>query len=218
MTRDAFRNRLDQLDRDLQEMGAAVQGLIAGAIDALLQRRVDVAQKVIEGDEVVDRYYAQIEALCLEILMLQQPVAGDLRQVASTLKLITDLERIGDYAVNIAETVSRMGDAPLITQLERIPKMAGIAQTMVQEAMEAFRTGDRSLAEAMIQRDHEVDRLHRESIERLTHLMESDSKNVRQGVQLLLVSRALERIGDHATNLGEWMIYQETGKRADLNQ
>lgn len=215
--RDAFHLQLERLNQELQAMGKLVQEAINGAVTALVVRNVTQAQQVVDGDEAVNAAYARLERLCLELLALQQPMAGDLRRIASTLKVITDLERMADHAVDIALVAIRLGGEPHVKPLVDIPAMAGIVQVMVADALAAFVSKDRNRALAMIERDHEVDRLHRMVIEDLRKLMEKDSDTIAQAIQLLFVSSALERIGDHATNLGEWLIYQETGERAELN-
>lgn len=218
MSRMAFQSQMEEMNRQLLRMSSQVQQAIAAAVDALANRDVDAALRVIDGDKAINVAHAQVEALCLELLVLQQPVAIDARRITSVLKVITDLERMGDHAVNIARSVIRMGGAPLIKPLVDIPAMATLAEQMVADAVNAFISGDKELALAMIAKDHEVDRLHSQLINSLTDLMERHPSTVSQGVQLLFVSHSLERIGDHATNLGEWQIYVQTGSRAELNQ
>lgn len=218
MTRDAFRAQLDELNRELHVMGVLVQQAINGAVTALVTRNVPAAQIVVERDQDVNRAYANIERLCLEMLALQQPLAGDLRRIAATLKVITDLERMADHAVDIAKVVIRLGGQPHVKPLVDIPAMATLAQEMVSDALAAFVQRDAQRALTMIAKDNEVDRLHKTVITDLQALMEKDSRTVAQGIQLLFVSGALERIGDHATNLGEWLLFLETGEKQELNQ
>lgn len=218
MTRNAFQAQLDNMNQQLEGMSRLVQGAIAGAVDALIQGDHAAAQRVVAGDRAVNEAYAEIEHICLELLVLQQPMASDLRRIASTLKVITDLERMGDQAVTIAHAVQRVEGRPSITPLVDIPAMATLAQEMVADAVTAFINGDKQRALAMIEKDHEVDRHHKQVIQRLQELMENDRANVGQGIQLLFISHALERIGDHATNLGEWTIYLVTGELEDMNQ
>lgn len=218
MPRDAFHTQLDALNRELHVMGVLVQQAISGAVTALVTRNVPAAETVVERDQDVNVAYANIERLCLELLALQQPMAGDLRRIAATLKVITDLERIGDHAVDIARVVIRMGGEPHVKPLVDIPAMATLAQEMVADALAAFVNRDKERALAMIAKDNEVDRLHKKVITDLQALMEKDPATIAQSIQLLFVSGALERIGDHATNLGEWLIYLETGEKKELNQ
>jgi phosphate transport system protein len=217
MARDRFHHQMEEMNRQLLRMSAQVQQAIAGAVEALANRDVPAALAVIDGDKAVNAAYAQVEATCLELFVLQQPVAIDARRIASVLKVITDLERMADHAVSIARAVVRMGGAPLIKPLVDIPMMAQIAQGMVDDAVAAYVSGDRERAMAMIQKDHELDKIHARVIQHLTELMAQDSSTVAQGVQLLFVSHSLERIGDHATNLGEWLIYVLTGRHEDMN-
>ncbi len=199
-------------------MGEQVQQAINGAVKALVTRDVAAAQAVVDGDQQINEAYMRIERICLELLALQQPMAGDLRRIASTLKVVTDLERMADHAVNIAEVVVRIGDQEPVKPLVDIPQMASLAQEMVADALGAFLERDENRALAMIEKDHEVDRLHKMVITDLEKLMKENPAAVEQGIQLLFVSHSLERIGDHATNLGEWLIYLLKGKREDLNQ
>lgn len=218
MARDAFRAQLDTLNRELHVMGVLVQQAINGAVTALVTRNVAAAQVVVDRDQDVNLAYANIERLCLELLALQQPLAGDLRRITAILKVITDLERMADHAVDIAKVVIRLGGQAHIKPLVDIPAMATLAQEMVADALGAFVQRDTQRALAMIAKDDEVDRLHKTVILDLQALMEKDSRTVAQGIQLLFVSTALERIGDHATNLGEWLIYLETGEKQELNK
>ncbi len=218
MTRDVFHGQLVEMNRQLLQMGGQVQAQIAAAVAALSDRDVAAGQKVIDGDRRINAAHTEIESVCLGLLVLQQPVASDMRRIASTLKVITDLERMGDHAVSIARSAVRLGGAPLIKPLVDIPAMAQLAQSMVADAVDAFVTGDRQRALAMVDKDHELDRIHSRVIEHLQELMVQDTATVPQGIQLLFVSHSLERIGDHATNLGEWLIYVLTGQREDLNQ
>ncbi|MFZ5817727.1 MAG: phosphate signaling complex protein PhoU [Bacillota bacterium] len=218
MSRSAFQAQLEQMNRQLLEMSARVQKAIAGAVEALANRDLHAAQQVIQGDAEINAAYARVEAICLELLVLQQPVAIDARRITSVLKVITDLERMGDHSVSIAQAVIRMGGAPLIKPLVDIPAMAQLAQGMVADAVSAFVSGDKERALRMIAKDHEVDRLHRQVISHVQELMMADPGKVPQGVQLLFISHSLERIADHATNLGEWLIYVLTGQREELNQ
>jgi len=218
MARDAFHAQLDALNRELQIMGLLVQQAISGAVTALVTRNVPAARVVVERDQDVNAACATIERMCLELIALQQPMAGDLRRITAILKVITDLERMADHAVDIAKVVMRIGGAAPVKPLVDIPAMATLTQEMVAEALGAFVQRDTKRTLAMIARDDEVDRLHKAVITDLTALMEKDSGTVAQGIQLLFVSSALERIGDHATNLGEWLLYLETGEKKELNQ
>lgn len=218
MARSALQGQMEEMNRQLLRMSSQVQHAIAGAIEALINRDVSAALRVIDGDKAINGAYAQVEATCLGLLVLQQPVAIDARRITSVLKVITDLERMGDHAVNIARGVVRMGGAPLIKPLVDIPAMAELAQQMVDDAVNAYISDNRERALQMIDKDHELDKIHAHVIHSLEELMAQNSSTVPQGIQLLFISHSLERIGDHATNLGEWLIYVLTGQREDLNQ
>jgi phosphate transport system protein len=218
MARDAFQVQLEALNRELHVMGALVQKAVSEAVTALTTRNVPAAELIVERDQDVNEAHAKIERMCLEMLALQQPMAGDLRRIAATLKVITDLERMADHAVDIARVVIRLGGDPLVKPLVDIPQMATLAQEMVADALVAFVNREKDQAVAMIAKEAEVDRLHKKVITDLQALMARETSTVAQGIQLLFVSSALERIGDHATNLGEWLIYLETGQRQELNQ
>jgi len=218
MTRESFVAQLDALNRELEQMGSLVQQAVAKSVIALVTRNTQEAQAVITGDEQVNSAYGQIESLCLGLLALQQPMAGDLRRIAATLKVITDLERMADHAVDIAKVAVRLSGQPLAKPLVDIPAMAVLVQSMLNDAIGSFLRGNREQALAMIAKENEVDQLHRQVVEELQRLMKQHPETVDQAVQLLFVSSALERIGDHATNLGEWLIYRQTGERTDLNR
>lgn len=218
MSRNAFHYELDQLMREVRRMGLMVEESIAKAVAALEGLNKDLAREVIENDANINAMTLQIEQSCMSLMALQQPMASDLRQVMATLKIVTDLERIADHSVEIARVVLRIQENDLVKPLVDIPAMAHIAQGMVAEAVSAFVSRDKERALKMIAMDHEVDALYKKVIFDLTDLMSQDASKVSQGVQLLFAGRALERIGDHATNLGEWLIYLATGQRADMNQ
>lgn len=218
MARNAFHYELDQLMREVRRMGLMVEESIAKAVAALQDLNMDLAREVVENDAHINATTLQIEQSCMNLMALQQPMASDLRQVMATTKIVTDLERIADHSVEIARVTLRIQENDLIKPLVDIPEMARIAQQMVAEAVSAFVSRDKERALKMIAMDNEVDALYKKVICDLTDLMSQDASKVTQGVQLLFAGRAVERIGDHATNLGEWLIYLATGQRADLNQ
>ncbi|HLO01592.1 MAG TPA: phosphate signaling complex protein PhoU [Symbiobacteriaceae bacterium] len=218
MSRNAFHYELDQLMREVRRMGLMVEESIAKAVAALEDLNMDLAREVVDNDATINEMNMQIEQSCMHLMALQQPMASDLRQVMATLKIVTDLERIADHSVEIARVTLRIQENDLIKPLVDIPEMARIAQQMVADAVSAFVSRDKERALKMIAMDHEVDALYKKVICDLTDLMSKDPTKVMQGVQLLFAGRAVERIGDHATNLGEWLIYLATGQRAELNQ
>ncbi|OTA41763.1 MAG: phosphate transport system regulatory protein PhoU [Symbiobacterium thermophilum] len=198
-------------------MGQQVSGMVEKAVRSLAQQDAALAQQVIDQDDEIDRMLIAIEMRCLQVMALQQPMARDLRAVGSSLKVVTDLERVADHATDIAEVTLKLAGEPLIKPLIDIPRMADLAQQMVREALEAFVQQDEAAARTMIARDHDMDALYRAVFDELVEMMERDPGVVRQATYLLHVAGWLERIGDHATNLGEWIIYQLTGELNDLN-
>ncbi|MBY6275718.1 phosphate signaling complex protein PhoU [Symbiobacterium thermophilum] len=215
--RSALETQLRDLNRDVLQMGRLVSGMVEKAVRSLAQQDAALAQQVIDQDDEVDRMLIAIEMRCLQVMALQQPMARDLRAVGSSLKVVTDLERVADHATDIAEVTVKLAGEPLIKPLIDIPRMADLAQQMVREALEAFVQQDEAAARTMIARDHDMDALYRAVFDELVEMMERDPGVVRQATYLLHVAGWLERIGDHATNLGEWIIYQLTGELNDLN-
>lgn len=215
--RGSFHQQLEELKLDITRMGTLVEQALAKSVAALKASDVDLARQVVAEDQEVNRLHLEIEERCLQLLALQQPMAKDLRVVGTALKLITDLERMADYGVNIARTTIRMASEPLIKPLVDIPQMVDVTMLMLREALQAFVHEDVTLALRMIERDHEVDHLFKRVFGELESLMMADPANVKQALQLLFVARGLERTADHATNLGEWIIYMVTGERKELN-
>ncbi len=217
MSRESFHSELHQLQQDLLRMGTLVEETIYKAVNSLKDRDVALAREVVAGDDVIDRMETDIEQRCLQLLALQQPLARDLRAIGTALKIITDLERMADHAVDIAKVTLRLEGQPLIKPLVDIPRMAEIARSMLRDSLKAYVNRDVDLAMEMIRRDHEVDHLYNQIFRELLTFMIEDPKTITQATYLIFVAQFLERIGDHATNLGEWILYMVTGERKDLN-
>lgn len=217
MLRQSFRAELQQLDQELIRMGALVEDQIRRAVKSLTERNLTLAHMVIADDDRVDAMEIDIERRCLTLLALQQPLAGDLRIVSTILKIITDLERMADHAADIAEVTVRLGQEPLVKPLVDIPEMARLSSSMVRLALNAYI--HRSLEEAvtMIRLDDDVDHLYSRIFDDLQGLMQNRPETVPQAIHLLFVANYIERVADHATNLGEWVIYMVTGERKELN-
>ena len=196
-------------------MGTLVEKAVQVSVDALRDRDLELARQVIEGDDLVDQLEVELEERCMRLIALQQPLAGDLRTIGTVLKLATDLERVGDYATNIAEIAVRMARAPLIKPPLDIPRMANMAQRMLRESLDAFVHRDVELAEAVCRADDAVDdryaALYEELMGRI--VTGTDAQQVSQAIHLIFAARYLERIADHATNIAERVIYMVTGKR-----
>ncbi|HEY3366692.1 MAG TPA: phosphate signaling complex protein PhoU [Symbiobacteriaceae bacterium] len=215
--RHSFSDQLKHLEQQIIVMGQLVTAAIENATTSLARLDGDLARQVIAGDDEIDRLFIAIEKQAFQLLALQQPMARDLRAIGTGLKLVTDLERIADHAVDIAGVTLKLEGEGLIKPLADIPRMARMAEEMIRKALEAYINRDEDLARAMIEADHEVDHLYRYLFDELLGLMEQDPAKVRQATYLLHVATWLERVGDHATNLGEWTLFLITGEISDLN-
>lgn len=210
--RSTFNQQLQALNALLIEMGTQIEINISLAIEALKTQDKALAKKAIEGDEDINQKEKEIEALCLKLLLQQQPVASDLRLISSALKMITDMERIGDQAADIAEISISLSDKPYIDSLEYIPQMAEAAAKMVTESIEAFVKKDLALVRQVISSDDEVDELFSVIRDKLIALIAADSKNGGQAIDLIMIAKYLERIGDHAVNIAEWVEFSITSR------
>jgi phosphate transport system protein len=215
MTQDLHRHFHDELSHvkvRLLTMSGEAEAALALAVEALLERDGGKAARVIAGDRTIDALEVEIEEKCIELLGLQQPMARDLRMLTAALKIANDLERVGDHAVNIAQSAERLSESRPITPEPEIVEMARLAREMLADALEAFVRSDAAAAREVCLRDDRVDALHR-SVFRilLTHMME-DSHMIGAGMELFLVSRNLERVADLATNIGEDVVFLVEGK------
>ena len=213
MIRHGFDQDLEALRRELLLMGEIVKQATKNAVTALKTKDIALAHSVMSGDDVIDRMQDEIEDKCIAMIARQQPVATDLRILGTGLKITTDLERIGDHAFDIAKIVLEIGDEPLIKPLVDIPRMAELAQAMLQDCLQAYLNLDIALAEKVCRDDDMVDDLFHTVFSDLLTYMMRDPATIRQATQLLFVARYLERISDHSTNVAEWVIYLVTGER-----
>jgi phosphate transport system protein len=215
--RKPFRQLLKELRQDLVEMGEKAGEMIQKALDALVQRSPELAQEVISLDDVVDSLDLAIETKCIELIATQQPMAKDLRVIGTALKIITDVERIGDYAVDIARKAIILAPLPPLKPYEDVPKMAELVQEMLSRSLKAYQNRDVEEAQEVGKMDHEVDRLYNLTFDELIEYMKKSTENVERAAHLLLVARYFERIGDHITNIAERIVYMETGELVQLN-
>jgi phosphate transport system protein len=215
--RHSFHAQMADLQREIVRMGQLVAEMIDNATLSLARQDTDLAARVIQEDDEIDQLLIQIEMKSFQLMALQQPMARDLRALGTGLKLVTDLERMADHATDIARVTLKLAGEPLIKPLVDIPRMAARAQQMTREALDAYVRQDEAAARAMIEMDDEIDGLYRAIFDELVELMQKDPSVVRQATYLLHVAMSLERIGDHATNLGEWTIYLLTGELEELN-
>ncbi len=214
--RTTFSQQLRDLEQQLVKLGAFVEGMLNDAVRALVDQDVPLADEIIRRDDVADAMDIDIESACMRLLALQQPMSKDLRAIATALKVIADLERIGDYSVDIARTARVLAGEPYFKPLEDIPRMAELTSKMVRDVLTAFINRDLRLVRQVCADDDAVDRLWYALLEELMAFMRRDPALVTQGVHLLLVARYLERIADHATNVAERINYMETGKLEQL--
>jgi phosphate transport system protein len=217
VTRRSFHEELAELHGNVLRMGTFVTEAIQKAVQSLARLDAALACEVIGGDDTVDQMMIDIEKRCLELLALQQPMASDLRSIGTALKIVTDLERIADHATDIARVTIRLEGEKLIKPLVDIPYMADLVQKMTKEALEAYVSRDIERVQRMVAMDDEVDAAYKRIFDELLEIMQRDPKTVKQATYLLQVGMFLERVGDHATNLGEWTIYLVTGELRDLN-
>lgn len=210
--REKYMQQLKLLNDLLVQMGQMVEHAIELAIAALNNQDKETAQKVVEYDEEIDEKEREIEQLCLKLLLCQQPVAKDLRFISSALKMITDLERIGDQASDIAEIAIFLADTPYIKELKHIGQMAVETTDMVIESINAYVENDIDEAQRVIAHDDVVDELFVTVKHELIQMINQNVETGEQATDLLMVAKYFERIGDHATNIAQWVIFSVTGK------
>ena len=208
--KNRFDEQVDILNAQMIEMGAMIETTIENACDALQTANLPKAREIMEADSIVDRKEREIESLCLRMLLTRQPVAHDLRVVSSALKMITDMERIGDHAADISEIVTFM-DYSAAMQPEHFGAMSRAAIEMVHRAIDAYVRQDVQLARAVIASDDTVDELFVDVKRELIELLKADSSRGSEALDLLMIAKYFERIGDHATNIAEWVEYSVTG-------
>ena len=210
--RNRFDRQLKKLNDELIDMGSMIEKSIEKALVALVTQNVEKAQEVITFDLEIDRQEREIEGLCMKLLLQQQPVARDLRLISSALKMITDMERIGDQAADIAELAIFMAEKPYIKELKHITQMGQETMVMVVTSVDAFVEKDLEKAQEVLTHDDIVDQLFDAVKSELIEMIHQDKEIGEQATDLLMVAKYFERIGDHATNIAEWVIYSITGE------
>lgn len=203
---------LDQLQRDILDMGTAVEEAVTRGVRAVLDRDAALAQDVIDGDEPIDQQENHVEEECLKILALHQPVATDLRRIAMILLINTDLERMADLAVELAERAVHLARTPSLPIPENLPLMSDLVTGMVRQSLDAFVHMDVNLARRVVRLDDEVDRHNVEIIDELIASMKRNQEHIAPGLSMFSVVRHLERIADHATNIAEDVVYLVEGE------
>ena len=209
--RKVFEEELAELKTELVEMCYLTEQMIGDAITALVNRDRELGKSIGDMDKRVDEYEMAIEKKCMRILLKQQPVAKDFRVVSTALKMITDIERLGDQAADIGDLVSTMPGETYIKKLTHITAMGDLALKMVRDSVNSFINNDEPLADEVIRLDDEMDELFLTVKNELIELIKVDANNGDQAIELMMVAKYLERIGDHAVNVAEWTKYNETG-------
>ena len=210
--RNRFDEQLSLLNRELMEMGTLIEQSIRSAAQALIERSITSADSAIAFDKQVDQKERDIESLCLKLLLQQQPVARDLRLISAALKMITDMERIGDQAADISGIVIYLSDEPLVKNPPHLTQMAEAAIRMVTGSLDAYVNKDLELAREVMQMDDVIDELFDTIKNELIELIRRDADNGSQAIDLMMIAKYFERIGDHAQNIAEWVEYAITGK------
>ncbi|MFB9752618.1 phosphate signaling complex protein PhoU [Paenibacillus hodogayensis] len=215
--RHNFDASLNELRKELIDMGGKVERAIHLSVESLKAGNLALAREVIAGDAELNAMEERIDDIGTRLIATQQPVAKDLRRIIIAFRMASDLERMADLAVDVAKVTLRIGEEPLIKPLVDIPRMAEIARQMTIDSIEAYVREDVDLAYRMAKMDDDVDQLHSQIMRELFGFMVENPRTVNQSLLLCFVSRYLERMADHATNIGESVVYLVTGKRPDLN-
>jgi phosphate transport system protein len=215
--RQNFDSSLNELRKELIDMGGKVEQAINKSVQSLKDGNLDLARDVIAGDALVNAIEEHIDDIGTRLIATQQPVAKDLRRILIAFRMASDLERMADLAVDIAKVTLRIGEEPLIKPLVDIPRMAEIVQKMTRDSIESYVNENVDLAYRMAKMDDDVDHLHSQILRELFVFMVDNPKTVNQSLLICFVSRYLERMADHATNIGESVVYLVKGKRPDLN-
>ena len=209
--RSVFEQELDELNQELSGMGTRVESIIEDTFEAFKTNDRDTLTKIAHGDSEIGRMEKDIETKCLSLMLRQQPVAKDLRHISMALKVVTDLERIGDHAVDIAELALRLNDKDSDTMVNYLPEMVDNVKIMLRESIDAFVTKDMEQAKSIEKRDDIIDGLFCKVKDEVVELLKADSALSDKAVDLLMVAKYLERIGDHAVNVCEWTEFFDTG-------
>ena len=209
----SFGEELQRLSAIVLHMGGVAEAQLAGAVEALVRRNSDLAQKVVAGDEAIDEMDRELDENAVRLLALRQPMANDLREVIAALKISGDLERIGDYAKNVAKRTVALNQLPPQQAARSIPRMAKLVQAIIKDVLDAYANHDPNRAIDVWHRDEEVDAMYTALFRELLTYMMEDPRSITACTHLLFIAKNIERIGDHATNIAETTHYLSTGKR-----
>jgi phosphate transport system protein len=217
MARELFRKHINKLEDEMMDMGRTVAEAVGHAISALKARDIDAAKKIVDNDEVINRKRWQTEENCINLIALQQPVASDLREIIAIMNIITDLERIGDYAEGIAKIVILLGKEPLVKPLDNIPQMAEKGIDMLNRSLKAFINRDSDLSQKICDEDDEVDKLYDKTYHELLSCMIAKPDTITNATYLIWASHNFERIADRVTNICERTVFLVTGSMQKIN-
>jgi phosphate transport system protein len=215
--RKTFEQEMKDMEDSVMAMGLTVMEMLKGSIKAFQKEDDKLAEQVIALDDKVDKYNVDIETKCLQLIATQQPMARDLRFIASTMRIISDIERMGDYTIDVTKFARRLMGKPKLAPAEDIPNMAELVMNMLRETLEAISRKDLGLITKMIEDDEKVDAAMRHMFDAVLLEIEKKPLGAREAIYLLLMSRYLERIADHITNVGERIYYSETGELKELH-
>jgi len=216
--RQTFDEQLAALQQDVVRMGSIAAQAVQVAVQALVERKVELADQVMDLENQTDALNLSIESRAVQLLALQQPMARDLRTITAVLRIITDIERIGDYAVDTSRQARELADQPLMKRLVDIPLMADLVQRMLHDSLQAFVHRDLELAMQAVQQDDQVDRAYHTLHDELIEHIRRDPSVTNQAISLLLIGVYLERMADHVTNIAERIWFMETGELKELHQ
>ena len=218
MTRNLLDKRMKLLTSELAEMGSLVEKQIYNSIEAFKNKDMKLVKQVMENDDKVDELNRRIEEQCLKFMAMESPVATDLRKVFTTSKIVTDLERMADYAVDICKIAKRVESDVLGEECDPIWQMVDILRKMINKSIEAFVAGDVDAAYEICKMDDQVDIIYRGLFNDMLKKMSKDESIINKGAEILFASKYLERVGDHVTNICEWIIFSAKGDYVDLNE
>jgi len=211
MARKHYEAQLKELKEQMIRLGGMVEDAISGAVHAFATQNVEKAGEIAQGDDKIDAQVRLLEQLCYNLLLRQQPVAGDLREVSAVLKMLTDVERIGDHAEDLSELTILMAGRPYPEEVQFVKDMAKEATIMLAHSIDAYVEGDMDKAQGVINRDDVVDVLFDEAKASISELIKKEGTDAEQALDILMAAKYFERIGDHATNIAEWVLFSKTG-------
>lgn len=218
LSRSEFEREFKDLQMELLKMASLVEESISRTMIALKKQDATLAKDIFMKDDVIDDLEIKIEIKCLQLMTSLQPLPEEVRSISAALKIITDMERIADHASDIAELTVRMHHEKYIKPLIDIPKMGDLAKDMVKKAIDSYLKKDENLAQQVCNKDDAVDELYYKVLLEISNLMKNDPASVDQGINFIMIAKYIERMADHATNIGEWAVYNVTGIHAHLTR